>query len=446
MSSHTTYTATVRPQDVLNTLGRHLLVDGFHLVIDLEKSEGSRLLDASTGKWYLDFYTFFGSGPIGVNHPRLRTPEFERKLLRAARNKPANSDVYSVEMAEFVETLERVAMPAHLPYLFMIEGGALAVENALKAAFDWKVRKNFEKGYTRERGTKVLHFRQAFHGRSGYTMSLTNTDPVKTAYFPKFDWPRVDNPKLRYPVTDEVLAEVDRAENRTVAQIERAFLDHPDDIAAILIEPIQAEGGDNHFRGEFLRELRRLADRYDAMLIFDEVQTGLGLTGKMWAFEHFDVEPDMIAFGKKLQVCGFMASRRLDEVPDNVFKVSSRVNSTWGGNLTDMVRATAYLEIVQDEGLVDHAARMGEVLLKGLQGLQSKFPSLLSNVRGRGLMCAFDLPSGAQRNRLKSLGYEEGVILLSCGPASIRFRPALNVPQDVIEEGLARIDACLRRL
>jgi len=337
-------------------------------------------------------------------------------------------------------------MPENLPYLFLIEGGSLAVENALKAAFDWKVRKNFEKGYTRERGTRVLHFREAFHGRSGYTLSLTNTDPVKVAHFPKFDWPRVDNPKIVFPCEGENLTAVERAERRSVAQIERAFAEHPDDIAAILIEPIQAEGGDNHFRPEFLRELRRLADRHEAMLIFDEVQTGVGLTGKMWAFEHFGVEPDMLCFGKKLQVCGFMASRRIDDVPDNVFHLSSRINSTWGGNLADMVRATTYLEIIESEGLVENAAAMGEVLLDGVHRLRQRRPDLVSAVRGRGLMCAFDLPGKEQRDRFRKLGWEAGVMLLACGPRSIRFRPPLDVTQEVIEEGIAVLEGCLDRV
>src|SRR5262249_22653026 len=283
----------------------------------------------------------------------------------------------------FVETLDRFAIPKHLPHLFLVEGGALGIENALKAAFDWKVQKNFARGYTVERGTQVIHFKQAFHGRSGYTLSLTNTDPVKTQYFPKFSWPRIDNPKITFPLEGENLEAVIRAEKLAVAQIERAFLDNPDDIAALLIEPIQGEGGDNHFRPEFFGELRRLADTYDAMLIVDEVQAGVGITGKMWAHEHMGVKPDMLCFGKKLQMGGVMCGTRIHEVDTNVFRKSGRINSTWGGNLADMVRATAYLEIIQEEDLIGNAARMGEVLLAGLHAIQRKHASLVSNVRGR---------------------------------------------------------------
>jgi L-lysine 6-transaminase len=159
----------------------------------------------------------------------------------------------------------------------------------------------------------VIHFRQAFHGRSGYTLSLTNTaDPRKTDHFPTFDWPRIDNPRIVFPL-ERHLAEVEAAEARAVAQIEEAVARHGHDIACLIVEPIQAEGGDNHFRPEFLRALRRLADRHDFLLIFDEVQTGLGMTGSMWAWQQLGVEPDLFAFGKK-QVRP-RAGRRIDEVP-----------------------------------------------------------------------------------------------------------------------------------
>ncbi|RMF58480.1 MAG: L-lysine 6-transaminase, partial [Calditrichaeota bacterium] len=326
------------PQQVYPTLSQHMLVDGFRkMVVDLQRSEGSYLYDSLNERRYLDLFSFFATSPIGHNHPALKTPEFQEKILSVALMKPSNSDFYTTEMAEFVATFSKHAMPEHLPYLFLISGGALAVENALKAAFDWKVRKNFQKGHTEEKGTQVIHFREAFHGRSGYTLSLTNTDPTKTKYFPKFKWPRITNPKLTFPLDDAGLEQVIALEKQAVAEIEQAIHDNPDDIAAMIIEPIQGEGGDNHFRKEFFQQLRTLADENDIMLIFDEVQTGIGLTGKMWCYEHFGVQPDMVAFGKKTQVCGFMCSKRIDEAENNVFHESSRINSTWGGNLVDMV-------------------------------------------------------------------------------------------------------------
>ena len=198
----------ITPADVHATLARHILADGFDFVMDFEKSHGSWVHDARTGREHLDFLTFFGSNPIGYNHPKMKDPEFQQTLLRVALLKPSLSDVYSVEYAQFVDTFARVLTRPWLKYAFFIEGGALANENAMKVAFDWKVRRNMAKGIPGEKGSQIIHFREAFHGRSGYTLSVTNTDPKKTDYFPKFPWPRIENPKLRFPVTPEVERDV----------------------------------------------------------------------------------------------------------------------------------------------------------------------------------------------------------------------------------------------
>jgi L-lysine 6-transaminase len=423
--------------DVHGVLAKHMLVDGYDLVLDLEKSQGRRLWDAKGGRWYLDLFSCFATLPVGLNHPGMREPAFEAKLLRAARTNPANSDVYTVEMAEFVDTFGRHAMPAWLPHLFLVAGGTLAVENTLKAAFDWKVRRNMRKGVRGERGQQVLHFRESFHGRSGYALSLTNTaDPRKYQYFPRFDWPRVANPKLRFPVDAAEIDRVQREENLTLDAIKNAFVERKDDIACIIIEPIQAEGGENHFRPEFLRALRQVADEQDALLIFDEVQTGMGPTGRMWAHQHWDVKPDLLAFGKKTQVCGMMGGPRLDEEPDNVFRESSRINSTWGGNLTDMVRCQRYLDIMAEEKLIDHAAKAGKHVLRGLERLQADRPDMVSNARGLGLMCAIDLPDGHTRDAVAQGMYELGAVILGCGPRSLRLRPPLDVTTAELDEGI----------
>jgi L-lysine 6-transaminase len=436
--------STVTPALTLPTLSRHMLVDGFDIVVDLKKSRGTHLVDARDGKRYLDFFTFVASSPLGMNHPALTAPDFRKKLAYVAANKPSLSDIYTEEQAQFVDTFSRLAMPAALPHAFFIEGGALAVENTLKAAFDWKVRKNRSRGVREERGRQIIHFRQAFHGRSGYTLSLTNTDPVKTDFFPKFNWPRVLNPVVRFPLNDENLARVIADEETSLAQIRQAFRDNRDDIAAIIIEAIQGEGGDNHFRPEFFRALRVLADENEAMLIIDEVQTGVGMTGKMWAHQHF-VEPDMIAFGKKMQVCGFLCGRRIEENEDHVFKLSSRLNSTWGGNLVDMVRAQKYLEVITEENLVENARVQGLRLLAALNRLAEEFAPV-TNTRGLGLFTAFDMPDGASRGNLRALCMKKGLIVLPSGERSIRFRPPLNVSAAEIDAGIGIVASALREL
>src|SRR3712207_2294557 len=316
--------AQISPAEVHERLRAHVLTDGMKLVVDLERSRGSRLVDARDGQSYLDLYTFFASAPLGIN-PRglVDDPAFMAELAGVAVNKPANPDMYSTAYAEFVTTFVRVLGDPALPYLFFVEGGALAVENALKAAFDWKSRHNEGAGRDPRLGTKILHLTHAFHGRSGYTLSLTNTDPVKTDRFPTFGWPRIDVPAVVHPLAEH-LDEVVAAEQHALEQARRAFAAHPHDIAAFIAEPIQGEGGDHHIRGEFFAALREIVHAHDALFIFDEVQTGVGTTGTPWAYQQLGVQPDLVAFSKKAQLGGVMAGGRLDEVPDNVFRSEER--------------------------------------------------------------------------------------------------------------------------
>jgi L-lysine 6-transaminase len=434
----------IEPRDVKKILSRHMLVEGFDVILDTDRSRGCWFVDQRTGDRYLDFFAMYASMAVGYNHPRLLAARDE--LGRLAVNKPSNSDVYTTAMAEFVETFSRIAMPADLPHAFFISGGALAVENALKTAFDWKVRKNHAAGIEGDPGSQVIHFRQAFHGRTGYTLSLTNTaDPRKTKFFPKFNWPRIINPKITFPLDDENLARVKALEEEALWDIRQAIAQRGEDIAALIIEPVQGEGGDNHFRREFFQALRRICDEHAIMLIFDEVQTGVGLTGRFWAFEHFDAQPDLLAFGKKTQVCGMLASRRVEEVCCHVFKERSRLNSTFGGNLVDMARCSHILRIIEEENLVENARRQGERLLSGVQQLAADFPEVISNPRGLGLMCAFDAPDSRTRDQLVKAFFREKLLLVGCGSRSIRFRPHLIVSAGEIEQGLAIIRAILQK-
>src|SRR5436853_203194 len=309
---------------------------------------------------------------------------------------------------------------------------------------DWKVRRNLAAGRG-ERGTEIMHFQRAFHGRSGYTLSLTNTDPRKTDYFAKFPWPRVSTPSLDFSLPEpERTQDVRAKEARAQAQIHSILQRDAIDIAAIIIEPIQGEGGDNHFRGEWLRTLRHICDENEILLIFDEVQCGMGATGRNWCCEHFNVLPDLLAFGKKAQVCGVMAGPRLDEVKDNAFRLPSRLNSTWGGNFTDMVRSTHYLRIIEEERLVENAAKVGAYFLDQLRDLQNEF-DFIRAVRGRGLFLAFDLPDAKTRERFWKGLFDLGVLTLRSGDRSIRFRPALDITAAVVDEAMALIRQYCRK-
>ncbi|PQJ35436.1 L-lysine 6-transaminase [Salinibacter sp. 10B] len=433
---------SVRPEDVRDLLSRHILTKGMMpLVLDMDASRGVKLRDETTGRTFIDLFGFYASSPLGMNHPKMAENDaFMDRLKDAALNKVTNSDVMTGHMARFVDTFDRVGIPDYLPYTFFISGGALAVENALKAAFDWKVRKNFEKGYRREVGHQVLHLDHAFHGRTGYTMSLTNTDPKKTKHFPQFDWPRISTPALQFPLNGDEVDRVAAKEEQALTQAKRFFHEREDQIAAVILEPIQGEGGDNHFRPSFLKRLKNLAHENDALLIFDEVQSGVGITGDFWAHQTLGVRPDILAFGKKSQVCGILAGRKLDEVDGHVFQTPSRINSTWGGNIVDMVRFDRILEIMEEDALVDHAGTVGQHLQDRLHELADQFDAV-TNPRGKGLMCAFDLPSTAYRDHVKEQTYEEGAIILGCGESTIRFRTPLTITADEVDEGVD----CIRR-
>jgi L-lysine 6-transaminase len=405
---------SINPNEVHNVIGKHVLIDPSSLVVDTENSKGSWLCDARNGRLYLDCFSQFASQPIGWNHPKLLANK--DRLMKAALHKIANPDILSVEYAEFVKRF--AAITPDFKHHFFIDGGALAVENALKSAFDWKLQKlgwNDQSPGEENKANDldVIHLAEAFHGRSGYTLSLTNRpwDTTKTKWFPKFHWTRVPNPKMH---GGDCFLNV---EAESLKQIETAL--QKGNVAALILEPIQGEGGDNHFSGLFLNSLRELTLKYDCMLIFDEVQTGMGMTGKMWAYEHFHTVPDMICFGKKAQVCGFCSTGRIDDVPTNVFHVQSRINSTWGGNFTDMVRSTIFMEIMEEDKLVENADEVGCYFLSKLLDME------LKNARGRGLMIAFDLETTEKRNEvLKKL--EESMLVLPCGQKSIRIRPHLT--------------------
>jgi len=396
----------------LEILQKHILVDGFHIVVDHQNSFGSHVVDLNTGKKYLDCYSQFASQPLGWKHPSLIKAQAE--MAWSGRVKLANSDMYSEEYANFVEKFSEIT--PDFKHYFFIDGGALGVENALKAAFDWKAKKL---GYSHTvdiNNLDVFHLKNAFHGRTGYTLSLTNTTPEKTDLFPKFRWTTVE------PDWEDI-------EKRIHSEV-----------AAIIVEPIQGEGGDRHFPPVFFKHIRRIADEHDCLLIFDEVQTGMGLTGKMWAYEHFGVIPDMMCFGKKTQVCGFCSTGRIDEVPDNVFNTSGRINSTWGGNIVDMVRLGYIVDAIQKEGLVKNAEEVGRHLLWELR----KLPTL-DNVRGRGLMIAFDLDSPEQRDKMVGL-LQENMLVLKCGENSIRLRPPLTFSVEDVDLATSYIREAICKL
>lgn len=405
---------------------KHTIGDGLDIVLCPYKSHGSWVHDALTGNEYLDCYSQFASMPIGWNHPKMTAKSADtERLSRAVTHKIANSDMYCEDYASFVDEFASIA--PDFKYFFFIDGGALAVENAIKSAFDYKMRKLGHKNDYLANSLDVIHLEHAFHGRSGYTLSLTNTKLDKIWGFPKFPWTRISSPMGS------------RAKHTfSLHQAESAM--RKGNVAAIILEPIQGEGGDIHLPGDYIRDLWNLSRKYDVIFIVDEVQTGVGLTGKMWAYEHFKHNgfvPDMLCFGKKTQVCGFACSHKIEEVEDHVFKHSSRINSTWGGNLVDMIRFEIISKIIKEENLIENAATVGEYFSQRLKDCKK-----INNARGRGLLLAFDLPTTIERD-LFCHKISDKMLVLKSGDRSIRLRPSLTFSSADVDTAMKFIESAM---
>jgi len=418
---------SVTANNVHKALERYILTDGLPQVVDFGKSNGSWLVDKATGKKYLDCFGQFASLPLGYNDANLL--RHKDQLTEAALCKVVNSDLYSCEYASFVDILFKKTMPEYFKYAFFIEGGSPAVENCLKVAFDWKAKMlGLKDAFSQT--LDIIHLKEAFHGRGGYTLSLSNTGPTKTDHFPRFNWTRILNPKITFPLDVEA---VERAEWHSLRQAEIAL--KRGNVAAVIIEPIQGEGGHNMFRQEYLQSLESLARTYDALLIVDEVQTGFGASGKWWCHEHFGIKPDLMAFGKKTQVCGVAANpERLDKVSDHCFKESGRINSTWGGNIVDMVRAEFLIRIIERNNILGLVETVGAYLIRRLREIEA-VSAILSNSRGLGTLVAFDLPNRETRDKVLAELQKE-MVILGCGEKSIRFRPALTFSKSDVDTAI----------
>ncbi len=429
----------MNPYEVFPTLERFILADGSRIVPDIGACRGSMMRDAVSGTDYLDMSTYFASLALSYDHPALNNEAFLSQAQKCAPYKLSNPDFYSEVYADFAQAFSRL-VPEDMRRFFFIDTGALAVENALKAAFDWKARKNLACG--RKNGAdRIISFEYAFHGRSGYALSVTHSpDPRKTLYFPVFPWPVFEAPARAFPEQGDWEAQVDRV----LAQIDLYCLTHPGDVAGMIVEPVQGEGGNRIFGERWFSGLRALADRHEFLLIFDEVQSGMALTGKLWAFEHYGVKPDILVFGKKTQVCGIAAGPRIDEVKENVLRVSSRISGTWCGNLLDFLRGSAIFKTIIQENLAQNARVQGARLLKGLTEIQARCPEM-SQARGLGMMLAFDLPTAQARDRwVRDLQEKEHLLVLPCGTNALRLRPVLDVDERTIDEVLNRIDCVAR--
>lgn len=429
-----------RSQEMLEELGRYVIATPHPFAVDLDKSEGMYLATVD-GRRLFDWAGYYGSKLIGHNHPGLYEEKYVRRLVRAANNKVANPDFLTQDCLDYYRMLHRVAplsMRGESLETYVVNSGAEAVENMMKylvAKFNQKKLVSGRHATNR----RFLYFDKAFHGRTVFALGVTQTiDPVATKDFHGLS--SQGNLKFPFPAYDGGRSAEDnlRSALRTLDQVESALSLMADEIVGIIVEPIQGAGGHRVAVPEFFRGLSSLAHRYGVYLAFDEVQTGLGATGRMWAIDHFDLPhpPLAVAGGKKFGNGVVYMKEPLEDV--------GVLDSTWGGSLADMVRVLREMEIVEEERLIEKAAVNGQRLHDGLCRLVDRWPRVLGNVRGLGLYQGFSLDTPSRKDALIRVALEEhDLLLLGAGSRSIRTRPNLSVGADEIDEFLAILDRCV---
>lgn len=442
MPTQTKFPGPISAQ-MLDELSAYVIATPYPFVLDLEKCEGM-WLETVDGQRLFDWAGYYGSKLIGHNHPGLYEPGYVQKLIRAANNKVANPDFLTRECLEYYRMLHRLGPEtmkrAGSLEVYAVNSGAEAVENMMKYLVAKFNQKKLSGGKTVSH-RKFLYFDKAFHGRTVFALGVTQTiDPVATKDFHGLT--SSGNIKLPFPAyaSENTYAENLRNALKALEQVESVLSLMAEEIVGIIVEPIQGAGGHRVAVKEFFQGLSELAHKYGVYLAFDEVQTGLGATGKMWAIDHFDLPhaPMAIAAGKKFGTGVVYMKEPLEDI--------GVLDSTWGGTLADMVRVVREVEIMESEGLMARAAENGERLAKGLQSLVDKHP-MLSNVRGLGLYQGVSLSSPELKARLIQVAREEfGLLLLGAGSRSIRTRPNLSVTAAEIDQFLDLLDQALQRI
>lgn len=425
--------------EMLKELGNYVIAEPYPFAVDLEKCYGMTLVTVD-GQELFDWAGYYGSKLLGHNHPGLYDPEYLVRLARAANNKVANPDFVTKECLDYYrmvyENAPEVMQSGDLE-VYVVNSGAEAVENMMKylvAKYNQKcVREGRNPGNRR-----FIYFDRAFHGRTVFALGVTQTiDPVATKDF--IGLGNFSNIKVGFPVYD---SRKDEEQNElsvrnSLEQVEAMLRHMHEDIVGIITEPLQGAGGNRVGLPSFFRGLSELAHEYNVYLAFDEVQTGLGATGKMWAIDNFDLpySPDAVASGKKWGNGLLYMKEPLSDV--------GVLDSTWGGNLADMVRVCREMEIVKQDGLIEKAAELGAYLNKELLKLEQEF-EFMENVRGMGLYQGFSLDSNERKQKLAKVAREEfGLLLLGAGHRSIRTRPSLSVTRADIDEFIVRLRGSL---
>ena len=407
----------------------------YNMIANYGKSSGNFIADAD-GNILLDVYAQIASIPLGYNNPALRAAAGSPEMIDALINRPAIGNFPPHDWASLLKTGVLKVAPKGLNQVFTALAGSDANETAYKAAFMYRRRQERggpEVDFTVEEmksamenqspgspQLSILSFRTAFHGRLFGSLSTTHSKPIHKMDIPAFDWPQAPFPLLKYPLEDYT-QENAAEEVRCLAETEDLIKTFRHPVVAVVVEPIQSEGGDNHASPNFFRELRKLTKRYNVLLIVDEVQTGVGATGKFWAHDHWDLPepPDMVTFSKKAQTAGYYYGNPALR-PNKPY----RQFNTWMGDAARLILFRAIIEEIERLNLVEHTAQVGEYLYGGLERIASQYPSEIQNLRGkgRGTFIAWDSP---RRDEFLKSARQEGVNIGGSGAKAIRLRPML---------------------
>ncbi|TGJ82001.1 hypothetical protein E0Z10_g6763 [Xylaria hypoxylon] len=424
-----------KSQEAIAKLDKVFDTRSLNMLADYTKSTGNYLVDPD-GNALLDVYAQIASIPIGYNNPALRKVAESPEMVSAIINRPALGNFPSHDWADILETGILKVAPPGLNQVFTAMAGSDANETAYKAAFMWRRQK--ERGgptveFTEEElessmnnespgasQLSILSFRDAFHGRLFGSLSTTRSKPIHKLDIPAFDWPHAIFPQLKYPL-EEHAEENAQEEANSLAEVELLIQNYHIPPCAVVVEPIQSEGGDNHASPAFFRGLREITKRNEVLLIVDEVQTGVGATGKFWAHEHWDLPtpPDIVTFSKKAQTAGYYFGD-----PSLRPNKPYRQFNTWMGDPARALLFRGIIDEIQRLGLVEHTAKVGNYLYGKLEALARKYPDQIQNLRGKGqgTFIAFDNPN---RDEFLKKAKTFGINIGGSGRSAVRLRPML---------------------